>query len=112
MPFCSNSDKRAIEGDICIVSDCDTNSRLRVYLRRFAVHMLDSIDVELSGNSAHVAIGIGAYMVIFTLNYTMGGNPIPHKSQQLFHIQQHKILFQESSFGNHGAVASTQQCLG
>lgn len=34
-----------------------------------------------------VAIGIGAYMVIFTLNYTMGGNPIPHKSQQLFHLQ-------------------------
>lgn len=34
-----------------------------------------------------VAIGIGAYMVVFTLNYTMGGDPIPHKSAQLFHVQ-------------------------
>lgn len=34
-----------------------------------------------------VAIGIGAYMVIFTLNYFMGGDPIPHKSGQLFHVQ-------------------------
>ncbi len=34
-----------------------------------------------------VAIGVGAYMVIYTLNYTMGGNPIPHKSSQLFHVQ-------------------------
>jgi len=34
-----------------------------------------------------VAIGIGAYMVVFTLNYTMGGDPIPHKSSQLFHVQ-------------------------
>lgn len=34
-----------------------------------------------------VAIGIGAYMVIYTLNYTMGGNPIPNKSSQLFHVQ-------------------------
>jgi len=34
-----------------------------------------------------VAIGIGAYMVIFTLNYVMGGNPIPHKSDQLFHVE-------------------------
>jgi putative ABC transport system permease protein len=34
-----------------------------------------------------VAIGIGAYMVIFTLNYVMGGNPIPHKGDQLYHVQ-------------------------
>jgi len=34
-----------------------------------------------------VAIGIGAYMVVFTLNYVMGGNPIPQKSAQLFHVQ-------------------------
>lgn len=34
-----------------------------------------------------VAIGIGAYMIVFTLNYVMGGNPIPHKSDQLFHVQ-------------------------
>ena len=34
-----------------------------------------------------VAIAIGAYMVIFTLNYVMGGNPIPHKSDQLFHVE-------------------------
>ena len=34
-----------------------------------------------------VAIGVGAYMVIFTLNFVMGGNPIPQKSDQLFHVQ-------------------------
>ncbi|MBT3530188.1 MAG: FtsX-like permease family protein [Gammaproteobacteria bacterium] len=34
-----------------------------------------------------VAIGISAYMVIYTLNYVMGGNPIPQKSEQLFHVQ-------------------------
>ena len=34
-----------------------------------------------------VAVGIGAYMVVFTLNYTMGGDPIPHKSSLLFHVQ-------------------------
>lgn len=34
-----------------------------------------------------VAIGIGAYMVIFTLNYVMGGDPIPSKSDRLFHVQ-------------------------
>lgn len=34
-----------------------------------------------------VAIGVGAYMVVFTLNYVMGGDPIPHKSDQLYHVQ-------------------------
>ncbi|MCB1665054.1 MAG: ABC transporter permease [Pseudomonadales bacterium] len=34
-----------------------------------------------------VAVGVGAYMVIFTLNYFMGGDPIPQKSGQLFHLQ-------------------------
>ncbi len=34
-----------------------------------------------------VGIGISAYMIVFTLNYTMGGDPIPHKSSQLFHVQ-------------------------
>jgi putative ABC transport system permease protein len=34
-----------------------------------------------------VAIGIGAYMIVFTLNFVMGGDPIPQKSDQLFHVQ-------------------------
>jgi len=34
-----------------------------------------------------VSVGVGAYMVIFTLNFVMGGDPIPQKSDQLFHIQ-------------------------
>ena len=34
-----------------------------------------------------VGIGISAYMIVYTLNYTMGGDPIPHKSSQLFHVQ-------------------------
>ncbi len=33
-----------------------------------------------------IAIGIGAYMVVFTMQHTMGGDPIPHKSDQLFHV--------------------------
>lgn len=34
-----------------------------------------------------VAVGVGAYMIVFTLNYSLGGNPIPQKSAQLFHVQ-------------------------
>ncbi|NQV69655.1 MAG: ABC transporter permease [Pseudohongiella sp.] len=34
-----------------------------------------------------IAVGVGAYMVIFTLNFVMGGDPIPQKSEQLFHVQ-------------------------
>jgi putative ABC transport system permease protein len=34
-----------------------------------------------------IAVGVGAYMVIFTLNFVMGGDPIPQKSSQLFHVQ-------------------------
>lgn len=34
-----------------------------------------------------VAIGIGSYMVVYTLNYVLGGNPIPHKGEQLFHVE-------------------------
>lgn len=34
-----------------------------------------------------VAVGVGAYMVVFTLNYVLGGDPIPHKSSQLYHVQ-------------------------
>ncbi|KAA9132567.1 ABC transporter permease [Marinihelvus fidelis] len=34
-----------------------------------------------------IAIGIGASMTIITVNYAMSGNPIPHKSDQLFYVQ-------------------------
>ena len=36
---------------------------------------------------AAIAVGIGACMSIITVNYTMSGNPIPHKSEQLFYVQ-------------------------
>ena len=36
---------------------------------------------------AAIAIGIGACMTIVTVHYIMAGNPIPHKSDQLFHVQ-------------------------
>jgi len=36
---------------------------------------------------AAIAIGIGACMTITTIHHIMGGNPIPHKSDQLFHVQ-------------------------
>jgi len=36
---------------------------------------------------AAIGIGIGACMTIVTINYIMAGNPIPHKSDQLFHVQ-------------------------
>ena len=36
---------------------------------------------------AAIAIGIGASMTIITVNYIMSGNPIPHKSDQLFYVQ-------------------------
>lgn len=36
---------------------------------------------------AAIAIGIGACMSLITVNYTMSGNPIPQKSEQLFYVQ-------------------------
>ncbi len=36
---------------------------------------------------AAIGVGIGAFMTILTVNYTMSGNPIPQKSDQLFHVQ-------------------------
>jgi putative ABC transport system permease protein len=36
---------------------------------------------------AAIGVGIGACMTVLTVNYTMSGNPIPHKSEQLFHVQ-------------------------
>ena len=36
---------------------------------------------------AAIAIGIGACMTIVTIRYMMSGDPIPHKSDQLFHVQ-------------------------
>lgn len=37
--------------------------------------------------TAAIAIGIGASMTIITVNYAMGSNPIPSKSEQLFYVQ-------------------------
>lgn len=34
-----------------------------------------------------IAIGISAYMVVFTLNFVMGGDPIPLKSSELHYAQ-------------------------
>lgn len=36
---------------------------------------------------AAIAVGIGACMTTITVNYLMSGNPIPHKSDQLFYVQ-------------------------
>jgi putative ABC transport system permease protein len=36
---------------------------------------------------AAIAVGIGASMTTITVNYIMSGNPIPHKSDQLFYVQ-------------------------
>ena len=36
---------------------------------------------------AAIATGIGAFMTIVTIDYIMSGDPIPHRSQQLFYVQ-------------------------
>jgi len=36
---------------------------------------------------AAVAVGIGACMTIINIDYVMGGNPIPHRSDVLYHVQ-------------------------
>lgn len=36
---------------------------------------------------AAIATGIGACMTIVNINYIMGGNPIPHRSDVLYHVQ-------------------------
>jgi putative ABC transport system permease protein len=34
-----------------------------------------------------IAVGIGACMTMATIEYVMGGNPIPHRSDLLYHVQ-------------------------
>ena len=36
---------------------------------------------------AAIAVGIGASMSVLTVNYVMGSNPIPQKSDELFYVQ-------------------------
>jgi putative ABC transport system permease protein len=36
---------------------------------------------------AAIAVGISACMTILNINYVMSGNPIPHRSDVLFHVQ-------------------------
>lgn len=36
---------------------------------------------------AAIAVGIGACMTIVTIDYVMSGNPIPHRSDILYHVQ-------------------------
>ena len=36
---------------------------------------------------AAIAVGIGACMTIINVDYVMSGNPIPHKSDVLYHVQ-------------------------
>ena len=36
---------------------------------------------------AAIAVGIGACMTIVNIDYVMSGNPIPHRSDVLFHVQ-------------------------
>ena len=36
---------------------------------------------------AAIATGIGACMTIVNIDYVMSGNPIPHRSNVLFHVQ-------------------------
>jgi putative ABC transport system permease protein len=36
---------------------------------------------------AAIATGIGAFMTIVNIDYVMSGNPIPHRSDVLLHVQ-------------------------
>ena len=36
---------------------------------------------------AAIAVGIGAYMTIINVDYVMSSNPIPHRSDVLFHVE-------------------------
>ncbi len=36
---------------------------------------------------AAIAVGIGAFMTIINVDYVMSGNPIPHRSDVLYHVQ-------------------------
>ena len=36
---------------------------------------------------AAIAVGIGACMTIINVDYVMSGNPIPHRSDILYHVQ-------------------------
>ena len=45
---------------------------------------------------AAIATGIGAFMTIINIDYVMSGNPIPHRSDVLYHLQLDNLA---NSFG-------------
>ena len=54
---------------------------LRLALKSLRNSVLSSLIVTALG------LGIGAFMTTYTVYYLMSGNPIPHKSKQLFAVQ-------------------------
>lgn len=75
---------------------------------------------------AALGLGIGAFMTTYTVYYLMSGNPIPHKSEQLFAVQldnwdpndpptesardvQSQLTWQDASFLMHAATPAKRQ---
>ena len=75
-----------------------------------------------------LGLGIAAFMTTYTVYYLMSGNPIPHKSEQLFAVQldnwdpnrpptesaqdvQPQITFRDGDYLMHAETPATQQVL-
>lgn len=59
---------------------------LAYYIRLALVSIRGNVVLSLLMVAA-IAIGIGTCMTIVTINYLMGNNPIPQRSDVLFHVQ-------------------------
>ncbi len=57
------------------------------YYLRLALLSIKRNPILSSLMIAAIAVGIGASMTSITVNYAMGSDPIPHKSDQLFAVQ-------------------------
>lgn len=60
---------------------------MTVYYLRLALISIRRNPILSALMVAAVGLGIGACMTIVTVNYTMGGDPIPQKSDVLFYVQ-------------------------
>ena len=57
------------------------------YYVKLGLHSIRKNPVLSALMVAAIAVGIGACMTVVNVDYVMSGNPIPHRSELLHHVQ-------------------------